>query len=138
MKLLTFEFDILGRLQAHIDCRRRQRFKDQRRDQLVDRPRTDRLAAGVTVGRRELTLQRKGASNGVAAALAEDAVLALQGAIVLARPPDDNAVFDRAMQRTGTPTPSWTAYARQPTYPQPILPVRPVPPTNRAGPGKRV
>src|SRR3546814_2596286 len=32
MKLLTFEFDILGRLQAHIDCRRRQRFKDQRRN----------------------------------------------------------------------------------------------------------
>src|SRR3546814_3349791 len=85
MKLLTFEFDILGRLQAHIDCRRRQRFKDQRRDQLVDRPRTDRMAAGVTVGRRELTLQRKGASNGVAAALAEDAVLAIQGAIVISR-----------------------------------------------------
>src|SRR3546814_7787135 len=100
--------DLLGRLQAHIDCRRRQRFKDQRRDQLVDRPRTDRLAAGVTVGRRELTLQRKGASNGVAAALAEDAVLAIQGAIVIARSLDDNAVFDRAMKRIGTRTLSWT------------------------------
>src|SRR3546814_4598992 len=86
----------------------RQRFKDQRRDQLVDRPRTDRLAAGVTVGRRELTLQRKGASNGVAAALAEDAVLAIQGAIVIARSLDDNAVFDRAMKRIGTRTLSWT------------------------------
>src|SRR3546814_9242250 len=42
MKLLTFEFDILARLQAHIDCRRPQRFKDQRRDQLVARSRTDR------------------------------------------------------------------------------------------------
>src|SRR3546814_985009 len=76
--------------------------------QLVDRPRTDRLAAGGTVGRRELTLQRKGASNGVAAALAEDAVLAIQGAIVIARSLDDNAVFDRAMKRIGTRTLSWT------------------------------
>src|SRR3546814_2728017 len=108
MKLLTFDFDILGRLHAHIERRRRQRFKDQRRDQLVDRPRTDRLAAGVTVGRRELTLQRKGASNGVAAALAEDAVLAIQGAIVIARSLDDNAVFDRAMKRIGTRPLSWT------------------------------
>src|SRR3546814_5677154 len=69
---------------------------------------SDLLAAGVTVGRRELTLQRKGASNGVAAALAEDAVLAIQGAIVIARSLDDNAVFDRAMKRIGTRTLSWT------------------------------
>src|SRR3546814_6613987 len=83
-------------------CRRRQRLKAQGRDQLVDRSRTDRLAAGGTVGRRGLTLQGKGASNGVAAALAEDAVLAIQGAIVIARSLDDNAVFDRAMKRIGT------------------------------------
>src|SRR3546814_16617764 len=107
MKLLTLEFEILGRLQAHIDCRRRQRFKDQRRDQLVDRPRTDRLAAGVTVGRRELKLQRNGASNGVAAALAEDAVLAITGALVIASSLDDTAVFDRALTRIGKPTLSW-------------------------------
>src|SRR3546814_14631567 len=108
MKLLTFEFDILGRLQAHIDCRRRQLFKDQRRDQLVDRPRTDRLAAGVTVGRRELTLQGEGPSTGVTAALAEEADLAINGEHVIARPLADNDVLVRSMYRTWTRTHRWT------------------------------
>src|SRR3546814_17081474 len=36
MKLLTFEFDILCSLQAHLDCRRRHRITVPRRDYLVE------------------------------------------------------------------------------------------------------
>lgn len=54
-----------------------------------------------------LALRQAGASDSMAAALAEDAVLGIQGAIVIARSLDDRAVFDRALQRMQARTLSW-------------------------------
>src|SRR3546814_20105260 len=55
MKLLTFEVGIIGRLQAHIACRRRQRFKNPRRDTLLVRPR-DQTTSAATEKERTLRM----------------------------------------------------------------------------------
>lgn len=53
------------------------------------------------------TLRRAGAPPARAAALAEDVVLGIQGAIVVARALDDRAVFGRAMERMRGHALSW-------------------------------
>ncbi|OQM75541.1 TetR/AcrR family transcriptional regulator [Manganibacter manganicus] len=54
-----------------------------------------------------LALRHAGASDSMAVALAEDAVLGIQGAIVIARSLDDRAAFERAMQRIQARTLVW-------------------------------
>jgi hypothetical protein len=44
-------------------------------------------------------LRRTGAADAVAAALSEDIVIAIQGAIVISRSLDDPAVFERVVNR---------------------------------------
>src|SRR3546814_1612466 len=50
---------------------------------------------------RQARLARSWTQQVLAAALAEDAVLAIQGAIVIARSLDDNAVFDQIGRASG-------------------------------------